>query len=103
MPFDSVLHYYHPLSSNLPPVLSLVLPMASSTSPALSAAPSAALATAKTPADRRRAKADERLAAIMETLDNVKGEATALKFVGAMKSVWVRGSVASAASLPRFH
>lgn len=75
--------------------------MASSASPAPSAAPSVS-ATTKTSADRRRAKADERLAAIVDTLENVKGEATARCFVDAVKAVWVRSAVASAASLPYF-
>ena len=63
--------------------------MASSTSPAPSAAPSA-LATSKTPTVRRRARADERLAAIADSLENVKEETTAREFVDAIMAVWVR-------------
>lgn len=69
--------------------------MASSASPAPSAVPSAP-ATLKTPADRRRANADERLAAIMDSLEGVKDATTAREFVGALTSVWVRVTVALA-------
>lgn len=59
----------------------------------VSSAPSTALsapATSKTPTARRRAKADERLAAIADILENVKGAETALAFVNAVMAVWVR-------------
>lgn len=67
--------------------------MASSASPVPSVAPTT-LASVKTSVDRRRAKADERLAAIVDTLEKVEDEVTAREFVGAIGSVWVRGSIA---------
>lgn len=71
--------------------------MASSASPAPSAAPSV-LATSKTPTERRRARADECLAAIEDILEKVNEESTAKEFVDALTAVWVRVFVASAAT-----